>query len=51
VNEEQNELARAVELTKVLVDFEREIGLPDVEKDTARFEAIRARMAGEKRLL
>ena len=30
---------------QVCVDFERELGHPDAEKDAARVEAIRARLA------
>jgi len=42
----QGDLARAVELMQVCVDYERAIGDPDAEKDAARVEEIRRRMAG-----
>jgi tetratricopeptide (TPR) repeat protein len=46
VYETLGELDRAVELMQVCVDFERELGHPDAEKDAAYVEAIRARLVG-----
>ena len=40
---EESDPARAVELMSVCVDYEREIGHPDADKDAERVEGIRAR--------
>jgi hypothetical protein len=45
--EKEGDLARAVELLQVSVDFQREIGHPDAEKDTTWLEQLRQRLAGE----
>jgi tetratricopeptide (TPR) repeat protein len=45
---EQGDLARAVELMQVYVDFLREIGHPDAEKRAVRLEELRRRLAAEQ---
>jgi tetratricopeptide (TPR) repeat protein len=41
----EGDLARAADLMQVCVDYEREIGHPDAEKDAAYVAALRARIA------
>ena len=41
------ELQRAIDLMQVYVDFEREIGHPDAEKDAAQVKALRAKLVAQ----
>lgn len=43
--EEAGDLARAADLMQICVDYEREIGHPDTEKDASYVAALRARIA------
>ena len=42
----QGELEKAITLMQFCVDYERELGHTDAEKDAARVEEIRKRLAG-----
>ena len=42
--EKAGDLKRAVDLMQVCVDFEREIGHPDAEKDADYIENLKARL-------
>jgi tetratricopeptide (TPR) repeat protein len=44
----QGELARAIELMQVLVDFEREIGHPNAEKHAAVVDELRQRLQAQE---
>ena len=42
--EKAGDLAHAIELMQVCVDYERELGHPDAEKSAAHVAALRARL-------
>jgi hypothetical protein len=44
---EGSDPARAVELMSACVEYEREVGHPDAQKDAGRVEGIRARIDDE----
>jgi hypothetical protein len=43
------ELEKAIKVMQICVDYEKEIGHPDADKDTSYVEGLRGRVKGKKK--